>query len=323
MHRDFGAEVAAFVLFSYICALNANILYLMKKSFKIIGISVASLLVLLLLSFLFIRFFFREEVVSYLQKEQKEFYVGLLQESRYAADTLRLRPVYCMDDDRLTKVESHFRLDTLFEGTEDTYQKALKIRRFVSDRLPHGNLPRMPERKNAIDLWAFADTSSYHLNCRLHSILMRDMLMSAGIKARYITCLPEDVEDQDCHVVNEVFVPELGKWAMIDSDQDQVVTDMEGVPLSLRELRDKLIAGEPYLINGEKNEGQYYDQYMAKNSYWYSRHEMSCIDDETGDLLPGDRRIALIPVGYRVQSGNTQWLFENSICTTDPEKFWE
>ena len=84
---------------------------------------------------------------------------------------------------------------------------------------------------------------------------------------------------------------------------------------SLRELRDKLIAGEPYLINGEKNEGQYYDQYMAKNSYWYSRHEMSCIDDETGDLLPGDRRIALIPVGYRVQSGNTQWLFENSICT--------
>ena len=200
MHRDFGAEVAAFVLFSYICALNANILYLMKKSFKIIGISVASLLVLLLLSFLFIRFFFREEVVSYLQKEQKEFYVGLLQESRYAADTLRLRPVYCMDDDRLTKVESHFRLDTLFEGTEDTYQKALKIQRFVSDRLPHGNLPRMPERKNAIDLWAFADTSSYHLNCRLHSILMRDMLMSAGIKARYITCLPEDVEDQDCHV---------------------------------------------------------------------------------------------------------------------------
>ena len=100
MHRDFGAEVAAFVLFSYICALNANILYLMKKSFKIIGISVASLLVLLLLSFLFIRFFFREEVVSYLQKEQKEFYVGLLQESRYAADTLRLRPVYCMDDVR-------------------------------------------------------------------------------------------------------------------------------------------------------------------------------------------------------------------------------
>ena len=221
----------------------------MKKSLKIIVISVASLLVLLLLSFLFIRFFFREEIVSYLQKEQKELYVGLLQKSRYAADTLRLRPVYCMDDDRLAQVESHFRLDTLFEGTEDTYQKALKIQRFVSDRLPHGNLPRMPERKNAIDLWAFADTSSYHLNCRLHSILMRDMLMSAGIKARYITCLPEDVEDQDCHVVNEVFVPELGKWAMIDSDQDQVVTDMEGVPLSLRELRDKLIAGEPYLIN--------------------------------------------------------------------------
>lgn len=149
------------------------------------------------------------------------------------------------------------------------------------------------------------------------------MLMSVGIKARYVTCLPEDAEDGDCHVVNEVFLPELGKWVMLDSDMDKVVTDMDGRPLSLRELRDKLIAGEPYLINGKVNEGQYYDMYMAKNSYWYNMHELSRMDDETGDPLPGDRRISLVPVGFTVKGGGAQWLFENSVRTTNPEEFWK
>lgn len=291
----------------------------MKKVFKVMGISVLSLIVLVVVAAVVIRFFFRDEAITY----RKKIYVELLREGKYAADTLTLKPIYCMDDERLAEVKTRFRLDTLFDGTEDVYQKALKVQRFVSDHLPHGNPPRMPERKNAIDLWAFADTSGYHLNCRHHSILMRDMLMSVGIKARYITCLPEDAEDQDCHVVNEIFSPELNKWVMIDSDMDKVVTDMQGVPLSLRELRNKLIADEPYLINGQGNKGQYYDMYMTKNSYWYSRHEVSRMDDETGDPLPGDRKIALIPAGFVVESGGTQWLFESSIHTTNPEEFWK
>lgn len=295
----------------------------MKKPLKIIGISVAGLVALLVLSLFFVKLFFQDEAVAHLRGIQKEQYVDLLLKSKFSADTLTLHPTYCMDDARLADVKSHFRLDTLFDGTESTYQKALKIQRFVSDTLPHGNPPVMPKRKNAIALFAFADSTDQHLNCRLHSILMRDMLLSVGIKARYITCLPYDQDDQDCHVVNEVFLPELGKWAIIDSDMDKVLTDMDGVPLSLWELREKLLSGDKYLINGDINDGQYYDTYMTKNSYWYSRHEMSCMDDETDGLLPGDRRIALIPEGYRVERGGTKWLYENSIHTTNPDEFWK
>ena len=32
-------------------------------------------------------------------------------------------------------------------------------------------------------------------------------------------------------------------------------------------------------------------------------HELSRMDDETGDPLPGDRRLAPIPVGFTVRSG--------------------
>ena len=52
-------------------------------------------------------------------------------------------------------------------------------------------------------------------------------------------------------------------------------------------------------------------------------HELSRMDDETGDPLPGDRRLAPIPVGFTVRSGGTQWLFENSVRTTNPEELWK
>ena len=45
-------------------------------------------------------------------------------------------------------------------------------------------------------------------------------------------------------------------------------------------------------------------------------HELSRMDDETGDPLPGARR-------FTVRSGGTQWLFENSVRTTNPEELWK
>ena len=62
---------------------------------------------------------------------------------------------------------------------------------------------------------------------------------------------------------------------------------------------------------------------MAKNNYWYSMHELSRMDDETGDPMTGDRRHAHTPVGFTVRSGGTQWLFENSVRTTNPEELWK
>ena len=35
----------------------------------------------------------------------------------------------------------------------------------------------------------------------------------------------------------------MDKWAMIDSDMQEYVTDPDGIPLSLEEMRRELIAG--------------------------------------------------------------------------------
>ena len=52
-------------------------------------------------------------------------------------------------------------------------------------------------------------------------------------------------------------------------------------------------------------------------------HELSRMDDETGDPLPGAPLLATNPVGITRRRGGTQWLFENSVRTTNPEELWK
>lgn len=246
-----------------------------------------------------------------------------MQSSIFEVNSLVVRPKYCFSSKKLQQVKEYFCLDTLFNGEEDTWQKTLKLQRFVSDNLPHGNPPEYVRELDAIGLWKYTKRTGNHLNCRQHSILMRDMLLSLGIKARHITCLSRDKNDTDAHVVNEVFLPESGRWVMVDSDMDKVVTDLDGNPLSVWELRQMLVSEESYLINGEPAEGQFYDSYMTKNCYWFIRHEISGLGDEMGRGLKNDRWLSLIPKGFKVENIHSRQVFECSIPTTNPLEFWK
>lgn len=295
----------------------------MKKFFKWVGITLLGLIALSIIAIIVIKIF-QEDIRAYTQDSRQEDYALLLQESKYAPDTLEIHPLFCMDDPKLDSVRIHFRLDTLFNGTESTYEKAIKLQRFVSDNLPHDNPPTQIRERNAFSLWNYVKETGNNINCRQHSILYRDMALSVGIKTRFITCRPYDHEDSDCHVVNEVWLPELKKWAMIDSDQDKRVTSVDGLPLSIRELRELIVANKPYLINGESNKGKYYHMYMSKNTYWFSRHEISVMDDESGlegDIYDQNRRVYLIPVGFSIEHEKLTHL-KDALKTTDPDQFW-
>ena len=99
----------------------------------------------------------------------------------------------------------------------------------------------MQHRRDAITLWEYTKNIEPAFNCRLHSILTYELLQAAGIEARFITCMPEDSQDNDCHVVNHVWLPELNKWAMLDSDMGgNWASDSTGMPLSLLEMEPSL-----------------------------------------------------------------------------------
>ena len=202
--------------------------------------------------------------------------VKLLREAgRYKADTADVEINYVPDIKRAEEIMDYFCLDTLYDAGASTWEKTLAIGRFVATNIPHDNQKEYPEYVNAIGLWEYTKTVAPAFNCRLHSILTYELLTAAGIKARYITCLPYDRNDSDCHVVNEVWLPETGKWVMIDTDMKRYVTDRKGNLLSLAEIRDHFINDKKVVVyfNFDKpiSKTTYYHAYMAKNTYWFCR----------------------------------------------------
>lgn len=137
-------------------------------------------------------------------KQYNEYVDSLRSAGPYKNDTVNLNMRITIDSLRAAEIKEYFQLDTLYSVEDDTWHKALAIGKFVTNNIPHANQKEYPQNVDAIGLWEYTKSVEPAFNCRLHSIMTFELLSSVGIKARYITCLPQDVNDRDCHVVNEV-----------------------------------------------------------------------------------------------------------------------
>ena len=222
---------------------------------------------------------------------------------------------------RYFRQNANLNLDRIAASHLTTWEKTLEISRFVSGHIPHDNQKEPLGELNAITLWEYAQRVPTGFNCRWHAILLSELLLSVDIKNRFVTCLPEDENDRDCHVVNLVWLPEMNKWAMIDSDMQEYVTDPDGIPLSLEEMRRELIAGRRLNIhrNSDPEGAEYMQGYWAKNLYWFSIHLTF------GYGLEGDRRLPdgyvnLIPPGFHIPEKYSSFCTN---VTTNAAAFWD
>ena len=294
----------------------------MKKILKIIGYILAGLILILITSALLIRFVFKEQMIAYTSKLEETERIELLRNATpYASDTAHYHFIYQQDTLQAQKIRAYFRLDTLLtDSSASTWDKALTLAKFVASNIPHANQTKYPEKRNAIDLWKYTREVEPAFNCRLHSILLHELMLSEGIINRFVTCLPADTLDSDCHVVNLVWLPERNKWAMIDSDMQAWISNSEGTPLSLAEMRERYISGSPMRINPlfdsikEDFNYDYYRSYWAKNLYWFICWEETGYGKE--DAMKG-RQITLAPAGFTDPDTGP-----SDIHTTDAERFW-
>ncbi len=290
----------------------------MRKILRFAGLSLLSMVGLAAAALLLVRFCFREQVVELLNGELRRERVDLLRAAApYAADGAMFEFAYRQDDRRAGEISVYFRLDTLVDASAATWDKTLALARFVAGNIPHANQTVQPETRNAVALWEYTRTVEPAFNCRLHSIMLHELLLASGVVNRFVTCMPADAGDNDCHVVNVVWLPEHGKWAMIDSDMQAWVADEQGVPLSLAEMRERYIAGEPMTVHPLLDgwNPSYYESYWAKNLYWFECWECAGYDREVG--FEG-RRVALLPPGF-----DGFRLSDGTVCTTDAARFWE
>ena len=297
----------------------------MKSVYKILRAVFAIIGVIAVCMIVFLRISDYDINISRSDDSQYEDYIALLRSSGpYGADAAQCSINIIQDTLRAKEIRDYFQLDTLYSPDADTWTKTLAIGRFVASNIPHDNQREYPEHVNAIGLWEYTKNVAPAFNCRLHSIFTFELLLAAGIDAKYITCMPRDKKDRDCHVVNEVWLPELGKWAMIDTDMGgHYFTDMDGIPISLSEMREHYISGEKMMVYPEFRDGSsevdWYYSYMAKNAYWFSCWgELSYYqEDYDHENVVRDHYFNLVPSGYKPFR-----TMDNSIETTDSEHFW-
>ena len=303
----------------------------MKTAFSIIRNILAVIGILAILVIIVLRmarpYYYYDYGLSNLGLYEKR--VDALRSSgEYAADTNVFAMKIIQDSTRAKEIRDYFQLDTLFPENADTWEKAVAIGKFVASNIPHDNQKKWPEHVNAIGLWEYTKDVAPAFNCRLHSLLSFELLLAENIQARYITCMPQDENDQDCHVVNEVWLPELNKWAMLDTDMGgHYVSGKDGTPLSLKEMREHYISGEKMMMHYAFGEGSSkvddYYAYMAKNTFWFSCWGTLSYYQEDFNMedINRDKYIHLVPSGYE------PFLFystnKNNIVTTNADLFWE
>lgn len=227
------------------------------------------------------------------------------------------------DDRNLMAVRSFFNLDSV-AGDGDELSKIIRILNFAHNTIRHdGNNSALSEF-DAIDLYNYNKSTGKGINCRHLAITLNEMYLSMGIPSRYVTCMPKDPRDQDCHVINCVWSSQLEKWIWIDPTFNAYVKDENGVFLSIAEVRERLIDGRPLVLNEDANwnneikqtKEDYLETYMAKNLYWLSCATEYCFNPESRYRYTGNKYVVLIPIEFEV-FGHTDYI------TTDAEYFWQ
>lgn len=261
---------------------------------------------------------------------EKRDYIYLLQQAgKYEkADTTQL-PAFryeSVSDNRLKMVKQTFKLESV-AGEGDEISQIINLMTWVHNTIRHDGSNNPYCEKDAIDLYNYAKANDRGINCRMLAIVLNECYLSMGFKSRFITCLPQNEKDQDCHVINCVYSQTLKKWLWMDPTFNAYLKDENGTLLSIREVRERIINNQPIVLNKDANwnnkntqtKEHYIDNYMAKNLYWLQCPVNSFFNVESPYRKTDLKQyISLEPKGF-----DNKFESRISIRTNDDAYFWQ
>jgi hypothetical protein len=240
------------------------------------------------------------------------------------------------DNPNLKKIRQELNLDSI-AGKGSELSQIFNLLHWVHYLIKHDGNSYNPDSKNAIDLIQVCKTENRGVNCRMMAMILNECYLSMGIKSRYITCMPKETEFNDCHVINMVFSKDLNKWIWIDPTFGAYVMDENGNLLGIQEVRERLIKGEPLIINADANwnreslqtKEHYLGYYMAKNLYRMECPLSSEYNSETWEKGKEIAYVELLPLDGleqlpQKQEGTNQTTGVKFINykTNNPDLFW-
>lgn len=283
----------------------------------------------------------RKKDTAYTQILYVEPYLKTLQKAGIY-DTTQKREIpsftYLKENDKqLKKLRKEFKLDSIAGGGNDV-SKLLNMMHWVHNLIRHDGSSDNPTLKNAIDLIKVCTSEKRGVNCRMMATVLNECFLSMGYKSRMVTCMPKPLNFDDCHVINTVYLENEKRWIWLDPTFDAYVMDETGKLLGIQEVRERLIANKPLILNPEANWNRknsqskeyYLYTYMAKNLYRLEVPLHSTFNYETQEngkiiesvqLLPldGINQTPILKI-YKDEKNNVTY---KTFITNDPTLFWE
>jgi hypothetical protein len=167
----------------------------------------------------------------------------------------------------LKKLRDSYQLDKLVQNKTNDLDKVIALSNWIHENLKKG-VSIMKVVKYAFDAQKLLDyrfESNYQ--CNQFSYIFMNCSLAIGITSRFNYVFPARLTKEELekyhsqpkqilklikkraakfsrllsHCINEVWLNEYGKWAMIDTFYNQYFVDQNNVPLSVQELRQRLI----------------------------------------------------------------------------------
>jgi len=214
----------------------------------------------------------------------------------FAADTEDKMFELCNNAETFAQLNQDFNVSSIAAGESD-FDKTLALMAYVHQELFYiGDNISPPD--NTYDIMKVRKTGA--LFCNYHATVLSEMLLSIGIQAIKIACIPKDF-DGERHVAVLAYMKELCQWVYFDPTFDTYFFDEANRPLGIFEIRKRYQSSErilfkpieidkqwPLVMNGLvcKTYDKWYYLYMAKNCFRFA--------------LP--QRTSIQPVGCKIKN---------------------
>jgi Transglutaminase-like superfamily len=234
-------------------------------------------------------------------------------------------------DPNLVALKKAYNLDSI-AGTGGDVTRIINLMEWVHYLIRHDGSGGNPSGMNATNLINECTRNGKTVNCRGMAVTLNEVYLAAGFKSRYVTCLPKDTADNDCHVITMVWSTSLKKWLWMDATFMEYVMDETGTPLSIEEVRDRLVHNKPLLLNPDANHNRQNGEtvsgllnyYMSKNLYQIECPVSSEYNYESSDKAQA--YITLVPGSHiptpQITKNKHGMVVYSAYFTNDPKVFW-
>jgi hypothetical protein len=199
----------------------------------------------------------------------------------------------------LNQLRSKHPIDSLVKDAKTDTEKTLKILHWVHNRWKHDG-ENEPKKSDAISILEEAKQGK-RFRCVEYGIVATACLNAVGLKTRVLGLKTKDVETRQYgagHVLLEVFLNDLKKWALIDGQFD-VMPVLNGTPLNAVEFQ-KAIAENIKALEIKSSLGSIKNRYIDW-VYPYLYYFDVSFDNREGDIeknkISRKGQLMLVPIG--------------------------